>query len=321
MQFRTPIDIAPYDFKIDYTTPGLLVGSCFADRIGMRMQTFKFPVTTNPCGVMYNPYSVAHCIEMLEDGTARTQDELQTDGERWFSFDFHGSLAARTPEEAISKINQAIQIGHEALTRADYLVLTFGTAWIYEIRKTGLPVANCHKMPASTFARRRLSVTEIVDRLAPLIDRLSERRHVILTVSPIRHLSDGLQENQLSKAVLRVAIDELTRLNPRTVYFPAYEIMNDDLRDYRFYAADMTHPSEMAADYIWELFSKTVFDGQTQATMAEVNRIVTAVAHRPFDPTSPSHRKFKQAMYRATATLSERHPEIDLSAELKYFAS
>ena len=321
MQFRTPINIPPFDFRIDYSTRGLLVGSCFADSIGARMKTLKLPVAVNPFGVLFNPLSVAGCLETLEARRTYTHDELETDGERWYSFDFHSSLAGASADEALANMNAAVRTGAEALATADYLIITLGTAWVYALREGERTVANCHKVPASRFTRRRLSAGEIAERLAPLLTRLAATRHVILTVSPVRHLRDGLAENQLSKATLRVAADELARLSDRIVYFPAYEALMDDLRDYRFYAPDMVHPSAVAVDYIWELFRNAALSDEAIAATAEVAKIIAAAAHRPLNPASESHRAFRRSMYETAQALAQRHPEIDLAAELNLFGS
>lgn len=222
----------------------LLLGSCFTTEVGARLAAAGADVCINPTGNVYNPLSAARTLLNLADGRRYRASELVEVQGLWRSLDHHTRLAAPTPEEAIVKINESMQVGGEALQRADTIIITFGTAWVFE--RQGQVVCNCHKLPAREFIRRRLSVEEIVQAWQPIIDRFTAKRF-IFTVSPIRHKADGLHGNQLSKATLLLAIDALRRAD----YFPAYEILIDQLRDYRWYKEDQVHPSEAAIDEVF----------------------------------------------------------------------
>jgi hypothetical protein len=283
MKFRTEIEPVPLAQKIDHSRRGLAIGSCFAEAVAGRMRRAKLPVACNPEGVLYNPLSIA---EALESGTSYASLNLrQTENER---------------------------------AGADYIIVTFGTAWVYE--EGGRVVANCGKRPAHLFTRRRLSVGEIVERFEGLFGGVLRGKQVIFTVSPIRHLKDGFEENSLSKATLRLAIAEIVARHPETThYFPAFEILNDDLRDYRFYAADLTHPSAQAVDYIWEKFAGAALSPQTAKLVTQIENIARAAEHRPFNPETTEHQDFRRAMLHSAQELQRQHPEADLSAEIAFF--
>lgn len=320
MNFRTEIDIAPYDFTIDHRSRGLAIGSCFAVYMAGRLAAAKFSVAENPFGVVYNPLSVAGTIERLMSGTLFTREELAVDGDLWFSYQCHGAFASTDPEEALEQMNRALQTGREALLCADYVLVTLGTAWVYERRADGRVVANCHKRPASEFIRRRLSVGEVAETLSSLTEGVLKDKKIIFTVSPVRHLKDGLAENNLSKSILRVAVAEATERYPHVYYFPAYEILNDDLRDYRFYADDMNHPTPLAIDYVWEKFRRAALSEEARSLVKKITEITAAAAHRPFHAGSEAHRKFLRTQRGRVAELMREHPEIDLREELNYFS-
>ena len=236
----------------------LLMGSCFATNIGTRLVEAKFACDVNPYGVLYNPMSISAALREALEGKVYRADDLQAYGGLWHSPMHHGDFSAPTAEEALERINTRLEALREELKGLDVLVATWGTAWVYEDAQTGRIVGNCHKRPERCFRRRRLAVEEVTDDWCDLVGRLraaNPRLRVLLTVSPIRHLRDGLHANQLSKATLLLAADRLVEAMPDVVgYFPAYELLNDELRDYRFYAADMVHPSDVAVDYVWQRF-------------------------------------------------------------------
>jgi hypothetical protein len=204
------------------------------------------------------------------------------------------------------------------LAEAEWVLVTFGTAWVYE--EEGRVVANCGKRPADVFTRRRLSVAQIVERFDGLMEGALRGKQIIFTLSPVRHLKDGFEENSLSKATLRLAIDEVVRKHPANAqYFPAYEILNDDLRDYRFYGPDLAHPSTQAVDYIWEKFVAAALSPQTQKLLPKIDNIVRAAAHRPFDPATEEHALFRRGMFEKARLLAADHPEIDMSGEMDFF--
>ena len=312
MKFRTEIEITPFRTRIGYDNRTLTLGSCFAAHIASRLAEARLRVVANPTGILFNPLSIAAAI-----GDAHRQvtlEELHTDGGRWFHFGFHGDLAAPAPEEALRKMNAARAALREALRTSDRAILTFGTAWVYE--RNGKVVANCHRRPAAEFRRRRLSVGEVADAVSELLEGPLSGKQVLLTVSPVRHLGDGLAGNAASKATLRVAVEEILARHPlQAEYFPAFEILTDDLRDYRFYAEDLVHPAPQAIAYVWERFAETVLTDEARRLLPEVEAVVAAAAHRPRDPRSAAHRTFCLRQLERIAAL----PQIDFQSEAAYF--
>lgn len=313
MKFRTEIEITSLGVKIGYENRVLALGSCFAAHIARKLAGAKFRVAENPSGILFNPLSIAAAIRSYADPAPVTRGELGFDGEVWHHFGFHGDFSAPTADEALQKMNAARQAGADALRTADRIVLTFGTAWVYE--RQGEAVANCHRRPAAEFTRRRLGVDEIVTAFADLMAGPLGGREVILTVSPVRHLGDSLAGNAVSKAALRLAAEELAERFPDVHYFPAYEILNDDLRDYRFYADDLVHPAPQAVEYVWEKFSAAVLSEQARRLLPDVHHIVVAAAHRPRNPQSATYREFCRRRLEEIAAL----PQIDFRTEAEYF--
>ncbi len=321
MQFRTVIDIKSFDRKIDHSSRILSLGSCFADNIARRMQRAKFRVEASPTGILFNPESIARAVERFAASESPAREELRHDGERYFGYDFHSAFADADPERALAAMREAARRGADALRRADTVIITFGTAWIYRLRENGEVVANCHKQPQSLFARELLAADRIADSYAKLLEGPLADKHVIFTVSPVRHLGDVAERNSLSKAVLRVAVGELASRFPDADYFPSFEIMNDELRDYRFYADDMTHPSQTAVDYIWERFGATAFAESARRAAERAERIAEAAEHRPFDPRGEAHRNFCRAMLRRIDELRREQPQMQFDDEKEYFNS
>lgn len=273
MKLQTIVDIKPSPWKIGYDDKILLVGSCFADEIGEQMAQRYLQVTCNPFGTLYNPLSIAQAINL--QSTISNLQLINHDG-LWHSMAHHGSFSRPTKEETEQAVRASIETMQQALAEATVVIVTFGTAWVYEMCLDQMVngkctngkwiVGNCHKLPESCFTRRRLSVDEIVAAWRPILERYPDK-HWIFTVSPIRHIRDGLHENQLSKATLLQAIEQMVNgkwANGKLHYFEAFEIMLDELRDYRFYADDLVHPSSLAVNYIWERFVDTFCTPQTK---------------------------------------------------------
>ena len=275
----------------------------------------KFRVTTNPTGILFNPASIAQALTAFTEQRVAESGRIVSRGEGFVSLDCHSDLVGSSADEALSIYQSAIYEGHKALNAADCVIITFGTAWVYEHKATGAIVANCHKLPQSEFIRRRLSVAEICNLFRPLMEGILSGKHVIFTVSPVRHTADGLSENSLSKATLRVAIEELCSSYTNVDYVPAYEIVTDDLRDYRFYAEDMVHPTQQAVEYIWERFADAALTTQAKALLPKVEKIISAAAHRPFNPSSNEYRNFCSRYLAEAKALSS----IDFSAECAIF--
>ena len=253
MDFRTTIKIDPLSEPIKHSDKLMLIGSCFSDSIGARFTAAMMAASVNPLGTLYNPMSIATAVERITRCRLVQPEELFEANGVWNCFDFHSAFSSATAEGALQRMNSAITAAHEHLKGCKYVFLTLGTAITYSLN--GVVVGNCHKLPAAQFERRMCTVGEVTDALEAAVKMLREVNmavKVIFTVSPIRHIADGLSANSLSKSTLRVAVGEITAQMPDCLYFPSYEIVIDDLRDYRFYAADMLHPSEVAVNYIWE---------------------------------------------------------------------
>ena len=303
----------PLAERIDHSAKIFALGSCFAERISERLARAKFRVSSNPFGALFNPLSIAKSIERLATKCEFLARDLHSGGEGYYTFDAHSSLNGNSETEALERLNEAVSQGAKALNEANWVILTFGTAWVYE--RKGKAVANCHKQPAKEFERRRLSVEEIVKQYTSLFDGILQGKKIILTVSPVRHLGDGLQENSVSKAILRLAVEQLCEQYENVHYFPSYEIMMDDLRDYRYYDEDLAHPSKVAVDYIWEQFIRSAVSEEAQKLLPMVEQIVTAAKHRPFNPTSEEHRAFCRKMLAKADAISG----IDLEREKSFF--
>ncbi len=283
MKLQTIVEIVPSSWKIGYEDKILMLGSCFSDEIGEQMKQRNMSVTCNPFGTLYNPLSIANAIH--SSFVHCTSYIVHHDG-LWHSMMHHGSFSRPTKEEAEEAVKASIETMQQALREATVVIVTFGTAWVYEMN--GEVVANCHKLPADRFTRRRLTVEEIVTAWQPIIERYPDK-HWIFTVSPIRHIKDGLHENQLSKSTLLMAIEQLLdnrqsivpRQSSNRHYFDSYEILLDELRDYRFYADDLVHPSSLAVNYIWERFADTFCTPQTRNEMTLQHKRWKFEHHRP----------------------------------------
>ena len=315
MKFRTEIEVQPLKATIDYNTKIFAIGSCFATNIAVRLAQAKFRVETSPTGILFNPASIARTLTAFATNKAADPARIVARGEEWVSLDCHSELIGRTAEEALNLWQNAISEGYSALQSADCVVITLGTAWVYKHNATGEIVANCHKIPQREFTRKRLSVAEICEIFRPLMEGVLSDKQVIFTVSPVRHIADGLAENSVSKATLRIAVDQLCSLYPNADYFPAYEIVTDDLRDYRFYADDLVHPSAAAVEYIWEKFVSCALNSTAKQQLERVEKIVAAAQHRPFNPTSEEYKRFCSRFLSEAKTLSS----IDFSAECAIF--
>lgn len=281
---------------MDYSKSMMLFGSCFSENIGQKLIDLKFKVDMNPFGILYNPESIANSLKLLLKNQTFTESDLFFDQGLWNSFYHHSRFSDVNREMALEKINSRIKLSAEFLKTADFLMITFGTAWVYELISTGQIVSNCHKIPAKQFNRFRLGVNEISEAYHHLLDELwkfNPNLKIIFTVSPIRHWKDGAVENQVSKSTLILSIERLiTGIENRNCsYFPSYEIMMDELRDYRFYAEDMIHLSPVATDYIFDRFSKFLISKESMNLVDNVMKIRKAVMHRPVNSSSVEYKK------------------------------
>ena len=323
MNFFTPVD-TPKDLpRLTHRNHLLLMGSCFATNMGVRLVNAKFSCLLNPYGVLYNPLSISMAIREALDGKVYTEADLYEHEGLWHSQMHHGDFSSPTPKGTLENINKRLDELRALLPKLDYLILTWGSAWVYEDIQAGHIVSNCHKLPERCFNRRRLSTDEIVSDYANLLLALRNvcpKLKVLLTVSPIRHIRDGLHANQLSKATLLLAIDALKARFPESVfYFPAYEIVLDELRDYRFYAPDMVHPSEVAVNYVWERFCSSCLSEGSVYVMNECEQIRKALEHKPFQPGSNSYKFFLEKTLLKINRLKEKYPYLDVDKELQIF--
>ena len=296
MDFQTKVELPAGLPPVSHAERILLMGSCFAENMGRLLAENKFRVDMNPFGILYNPLSVSTALVEILKGKVYQEKDLFLYKECWHSPMHHGLFSASSPEEVLEKINTRLSQAHRSVHELDWLMLTFGTAYVYEQKETRQVVSNCHKLPESYFNRRILSVDEIVNEYTSLITSMVARNShlkVLFTVSPIRHIRDGMHANQLSKSTLLLAIDRLQQLFPDHVfYFPSYEIVLDELRDYRFYADDMLHPSPLAVRYLWERFSEAFFSAETKQVITAIEDIIKDLSHRPFHPESESYQRF-----------------------------
>jgi hypothetical protein len=318
-KFRTQVVLPLSPAKISYFTKSLFMGSCFADNIGNIMAGFKFPILLNPFGTLFNPASLADNISNLVTGKEFSSNDLLYHNGLWLSLSHYTGFTNPNRDACLSSINNSVKAASVWLQHCDFLVLTFGTAWAYLYNETGKLAANCHKLPSSAFTRIFLEPDDIVARyntLLPILKEYNPNIRVIFTLSPVRHWSDGAENNQLSKSVLHYSIHEIMKKHNHTFYFPAYEIFMDELRDYRFYAIDMLHPSELGSNYVWERFCDAWVDEPSKKIMAQVTAVLKAVGHRPLHAETATHKKFLQNTRRQIERLTTLYPFLDFSNEV-----
>lgn len=316
MQFTTPIPIAESNIKIDYNSHIVSLGSCFAVNIGQKLDYFKLRNTTNPFGILFHPMALEKVIRYALDGKNFTEADIFYHNERWHCYDAHSDLSHPDSAQLLQSLNSATANLHNEIKQASHIIITLGTAWVYRLIATNVLVANCHKVPQKEFKKELLSVEDISTGLRNIISAIANvntAAHIIFTVSPVRHIKDGFTENQWSKANLISALHHTLTTEYRilnTAYFPSYEIMMDELRDYRFYAEDMIHPNQTAIDYIWERFTSMYVSEEAQHTMKLAEGIQKGLQHRSFNPESDSHKKFLHNLGTKIASLSQKHPHI-----------
>ena len=298
MKLNTPVEIKPLDKRLTYRDSILFVGSCFADEIGNRCAERYFDTRVNPFGVLFNPCSISDCLGLLEGYGINAEqcsfipeDVIETTG-GFCSFHHHGSMARPTAQEFLDNANKVLADASAFYYREGWVVVTLGTSFIYTDKETGNVVANCHKLPADRFERTMISADQVYEALSQYVAARPGRQW-IFTVSPVRHLADGLHANTLSKATLHLGIEKLVNRYPNAHYFPAYEILMDELRDYRFYADDMMHPSAQAADYIFERFMDFVLADSDRTLLAEAEKVRGMMEHRILNPGTPQAARFE----------------------------
>jgi GSCFA family len=328
MHFHLEFTPKPFPVTINHPHKLMLMGSCFTENIGDKLVAHKFSVLQNPNGILFNPVSVKEALENYISGKTVAETAIFHLNEGYHSWQHHSRFSGVTAKEAVEKINTSTQQAHHYLRAADWMVITYGSAWVYELTENaanaivGNVAANNHKAPANWFNRRLLSNKEVCGVVNETIERLQQFNpslKIIFTISPVRHLREGFIENNRSKAALIHAVHTATEQYKNVFYFPAYELVMDDLRDYRFYAEDMVHPNYTATNYVWEKFISTCIDVPAQQLMQQLNEINAAVNHKPFNPQSEAHKKFAAGVLEKIASLKQQFDYIDFSKEEAHF--
>jgi hypothetical protein len=329
MNFRLELSVKPFEKRINIQEPIALVGSCFTDHIGSRLRSLKFNVLENPNGIVFNPISIERSMHACINERRYTASDLFYHNELWTSWDFHGQFSHPDQQQCLDGINASVAHAHRFLLKADWIIFTLGSAFVYELKensggsRTGDVVANCHKVPANQFVHRLASLQEVSDSLGRTIEMLRQfnpRINIIFTISPVRHYREGLVENNRSKGTLHLAVHKAMQQFESVFYFPAYELIIDDLRDYRFYAEDLVHPNYAATQYVWEKFAEACIDDESKELMKELEQIRIARQHRPHHPGSSMHQKFLQAMLQKTQAIAGRYPWMNLQEEISHFS-
>lgn len=296
MHFSTKIPLEKSKFPIDYASKTILFGSCFAQNMGEKFMYYKFQSLVNPFGILFHPIAIETILKRILDARYYTETDLVFHNELWHSVEVHSQFSNPNKEELLNQLNAAVTTTKHYIENASHAIITFGTAWVYKHLDSGNIVANCHKIPQNNFQKKLLSITEIETSIQNCIDLfqiLAPNCNLIFTISPVRHIKDGFVENQQSKAHLVSALHAvLSRNVTKTTYFPAYEILLDELRDYRFYANDLLHPSDLALQYIWDLFINTSLSNASIKVMNEIAAVQKNKSHRSFHPNSEKHQQF-----------------------------
>jgi GSCFA family len=322
MNFFSNIDIKPLPQPISYEHKILLIGSCFTEHIGNNLYDLKFNALQNPNGILFEPASVCKSLTGYLDNKQYSGEELSYQNELWQSWDHHSRFSNPDKEMALEGINQSQQKAHEFIKEADWLIITLGSSFVYRLKENNSFVANCHKAPGTSFDKYLIPIAEQIELLDNTIHRLfysNPKLKIIFTVSPVRHLRDGVVENNRSKARLIETVHHLVSKFDRLFYFPAYELVIDVLRDYRFYDIDLAHPNYAATQFVMEHFSEFAFDEDTKKLMKEIKQLVIARNHKAFHPGSNQHQQFLKQQYAKAEALAKVYPILDFTEELSYF--
>ena len=321
MEFRRELEVRPFREQISIRHKLMLVGSCFTDKLGDRLAQHRFATLQNPNGILFNPASIAQAVSSYISGRQYAAEDIFRGDELWTSWDHHSRFSHPDPEGLLGMINHSIKDAHHFLKEADWLILTLGSAWVYQL-EDGRVVANCHKVPADRFRKNLMPVEDVLSALDNMIHRLflfNSGLNILFTISPVRHLRDGFVENNRSKAVLIQSVHHLVNKFSRLHYFPAYELVIDDLRDYRFYAEDMAHPNYLATDYVWQKFREACIDEPSRQFMKEIASVNAALSHKPLFPDSRAHRSFRRKMFEKVLALKQAYPFVNLDQDLESF--
>ena len=321
MEFRLEFTPKNFENKINHQDKLFLCGSCFTEQIGAKLSNHKFRTIENPNGILFNPVSIANALESYIENKMYDEQDLFFHNELWASWNHHTKFSDLEKSVCLEKINSSQSSAHEFLKSCDWLLLTLGSAFVYEL-ESGKVVANCHKIPTDKFSKKLLSINDVDKTLRKMINALihfNPELKIIFTISPVRHLRDGFVENNRSKAVLINSVHQLVSEFSHVYYFPAYELVIDDLRDYRFYAEDMVHPNYFATNYVWDKFANACIDEPSRILMKEISMINAAKNHKPFNPNSNQHKQFLGQNLSKLIDLQKRCSYIDFSTEINFF--
>jgi hypothetical protein len=330
MDFRLEFSPKPFAQKINHQHKLLLMGSCFTEKIGDKLRAYKFTLLQNPNGILFNPVSVKEAIQNYIANKVIKENDLFYLNEAYHSWQHHNRFSGIAKEDTLQNINASTNSAHHYLKKTDFVIITLGSAWVYELTDKAVPAkpgsvaANNHKAPADWFNRRLISNLEVISLVNDTVSQLQNFNpsvKIIFTISPVRHLREGFVENNRSKAALINAVHLATELFDNVFYFPAYELVIDDLRDYRFFAEDMVHPNYAATNYVWEKFIATCIDEPAQELMKQINEINAAVNHKPFNPSSAAHKKFQQINLNKIKDLQTKYQYLDFANEENIFSS
>lgn len=324
MEFLLPFHVTPSYHKISYVNKILFVGSCFTEEIGKMMMDLKFDVLQNPNGILYDPLSIAFALDSYIENKQYKEDDLFVLNGLWHSWQHHSLFSGINKEKVLQNINHSQSEAHQFLKNASWVIITLGTSYNYQLKKSLQPVANCHKSPQDFFEKRLLSIEEITSHLSNVISKLQSYNSslkIIFTVSPVRHVRDGVVENNRSKARLIEAVHSVKENYKNVFYFPAYELIIDVLRDYRFYKNDLVHPTETATAFVFENFCKAFVDAPGKKLLEEIKSVVAAMNHKPFQRESAAHKKFMNSQLEKIKAIKTNFPLIDFTNEENYFSS
>ncbi len=313
MKLQTTLTIPKLHDPITYDSKIVSVGSCFAVHMAEKFKRFQFISSVNPFGILFHPLAIEKLFQFLIDEKHFTEEDVFIYDEIWSSYDAHSDLDALSQEEIVSNLNKKLNGFRKDITEATHLILTLGTAWVYRNNESQQVVANCHKVPQKHFAKEIVSVEQIVvnlNKISAILQQINPQITVLFTISPVRHIKDGFVENQRSKAHLIAALHQFLEENPsdKKYYFPSYELMMDELRDYRFYSADMLHPNELSVEYIWNAFIESCVSSESAVLMKKVDEVQKGLAHRPFNPYSEKHQQFLETLAQKLDELLEKYP-------------
>jgi len=322
MNFFTPVEIEKSSFSIDYTSKLVFIGSCFAENISKYFENAKFQCLVNPTGILYNPLSISMMIENVLSGKRYSESDFFFDGALYNSYDFHGRFSSDNLQTAVIKANNSMEKAYDFFKTSDVVFITLGTAFVYFLQENGLPVANCHKQLSEKFLRRLISVSEVENALKNIVEKLhnvNKNIKIVLTVSPLRHFRDGAHGNNLSKSTLHLGTNFVIKNYEFVHYFPSFEIVMDELRDYRFYEKDMVHLSETSEEYIWQKIKQTYFSDKVSLQVERVEKFMKSVGHRIENPFSLASKAFFEKNIFTAKCLESEIQGLNLEKEKAYF--